>query len=531
MDSMKTVKIKINGMQCTSCEHVIEKQVLKIDGVKACKADYVKSELAITFDESKTGIEEIKEKIREKQYECESSSCKSDSHDEPIKTHGSTGARAGKLSKLKPVILTLALVAVLFGGYHVVQGFAVFDLPTVGGPASLALLFSIGLLTGFHCVGMCGGFVMSYTAKNAENAANGKGSAKRLNVYSHMQYGTGKLISYTIIGAIFGLIGTIFVFTPLLKGAASIFAGLFLMLFGINMLNVFPQLRRVHVPMPRSISRFVFTNSDKQQRPLVTGLLNGLMIACGPLQALYIYAAGTGNVANGALALFAFGLGTLPVMFGFGMFASYVSKNMTRNILKVSGLIVIVLGLVMLNRGLTLVGTGYDFNTMIASFVPAVNAQTQGGAAGSGAAISGTGEYQEIRMNVTANGWEPDRFVLKAGVPVKWIINGVKITSCNSAIQVPMLGLQFDIKQGEQVIEFTPPNEDTTIPWSCWMGMIPGTFIVKNGINLTNQQQVQSELSAAGPVKTGGGSCDMANGGSCRGSCAMKTGGTCGCGK
>jgi sulfite exporter TauE/SafE/copper chaperone CopZ len=518
---MKTENIKVKGMHCTSCEETIERQLLKIDGVKACKADYAKQNVTVTFDESKTNLGEIKGKIEEKQYECDSS-CDNDAQPK-----SASDARAGRRAYLKPAILTLALVAVLFGGYQLVQGFGGFgfDLPTIGGPASLALLFGIGLLTGFHCVGMCGGFVMSYTAKNA---ADGR---KNLNVYSHLQYGTGKLISYTVIGAVFGLIGTIFVFTPLLKGAASIFAGLFLVLFGINMLNIFPQLRKARLPMPKSISRFVFANSDKQRRPLVTGLLNGLLIACGPLQALYIYAAGTGSVASGALALFAFGLGTLPVMFGFGMFASYVSKNMTRNILKASGLIVIVLGLVMLNRGLTLMGTGYDLNSVAASFIPVVQAQgAASSSAGNGAVITGSGQFQEIRMNVTSAGWVPDRFVLKAGVPVKWIINGVQITSCNKAIQVPKLGLQFDIKQGEQVIEFTPPNEDTVIPWSCWMGMIQGTFIVKTNIDLSNQQQVQSELSAAGPAKTSGGSCGGANGG-CGGACGMKTGGTCGCGK
>jgi len=516
---MKTEKIKVKGMHCTSCEETIEKQVLKIDGVKSCKADYAKAMVTVSFDPDRTNLEEIKEKIEEKQYECESSTCKDDA---PENTKGSSSASTGKRAYLKPVVLTLALLAVLFGGYQIAQGFGSFDLPAIGGPASLVLLFGVGLLTGFHCVGMCGGFVMSYTA-NAGNAAGGS-ARKSLNIYSHLQYGTGKLLSYTAIGAVFGLIGTIFVFTPLLRGAASIFAGIFLVLFGINMLNMFPALRRVRIPMPKAMAKFAFAKSDKQRRPLATGLLNGLMIACGPLQALYIYAAGTGSVAQGALALFAFGLGTLPVMFGFGIFASYVSKSMTRNILKISGLIVIVLGLVMLNRGLTLAGTGYDFKSVAASFVPVVQAQGQNAnGAGSGAALSNADQFQEIRMNVTRYGWEPDRFVLKAGVPVKWIINGKEITSCNKAIQVPQLGLEFDVKQGEQVIEFTPPNEDTVIPWSCWMGMIQGTFVVKKNIDFSDPQQLSSALASAGTANTGGSSGAKTGGGSCGG-------GGCGCG-
>jgi len=494
-----TKEFGVRGMSCTSCERSIESQALSVEGVKGCKADFARQKVIVSFDNDKTSLEEIKRKIEEKQYEC-SGACNVPAK-QPTK----------KSSMLKPVVLTLALVAILFGGYQMAQGFAAFDLPVLGGPASLILLFGVGLLTGFHCVGMCGGFVMSYTAKNAADGRRG------LNLSSHAQYGAGKLVSYTAIGALFGLIGTIFVFTPLLRGAASMVAGVFLVLFGVSMLGYIPALRKVRVPMPSSLSKLVYGSGESERRPLVTGLLNGLMIACGPLQALYIYAAGTGSVANGALALFAFGLGTLPVMFGFGMFASYVSKSMTQNILKASGIIVIVLGLIMLNRGLALTGTGYDAASIAATFgAQYVQAKEVSGA---GAVVSGPGGFQEIRMNVTRNGWEPDTFVLKAGVPVKWLINGKEITSCNKAIQVPKLGLSFDIKQGEQVIEFTPPAEEGVVPWSCWMGMIQGTFIVKKDIDLGNQIQVQKEIqaTAAAPKATGG-------------SCGMNAGGSCGCG-
>lgn len=87
-------------------------------------------------------------------------------------------------------------------------------------------------------------------------------------------------------------------------------------------------------------------------------------------------------------------------------------------------------------------------------------------------------DYQIIRMDVTGQGWVPNKFVLKKGVPVKWIINGKQITGCNNAIIVPAYNLQFKIKSGEQTIEFTP-DEAGVVPWSCWMGMIRGTFIVE----------------------------------------------------
>jgi len=151
-----------------------------------------------------------------------------------------------------------------------------------------------------------------------------------------------------------------------------------------------------------------------------------------------------------------------------------------------------------------LTGTGYDFRSIVAS-------AKAGSMASDVSSTSLNNDYQEIRMDVLASGWSPDRFVLKKGVPVKWIINGKQITGCNNAIQVPKLGLKFDIKQGEQVIEFTP-TEEGIIPWSCWMGMIQGTFIVKENIDLTNQQEVQKELSSA-PAPKKSGSCGCGCGG------------------
>ena len=87
-------------------------------------------------------------------------------------------------------------------------------------------------------------------------------------------------------------------------------------------------------------------------------------------------------------------------------------------------------------------------------------------------------DFQTIRMDVVRTGWQPDSFILKKDVLVKWIINGKDLTNCNSAIDVPDLNLHFQIKQGEQTIEFTP-HQSGEIKWSCWMGMIDGKFIVE----------------------------------------------------
>lgn len=85
------------------------------------------------------------------------------------------------------------------------------------------------------------------------------------------------------------------------------------------------------------------------------GMLNGLM-PCGPLQAMQLYALSTGSFAQGALSMFVFSLGTVPLMFGLGALSSFLSARFTGVMLKASGAMVIFLGVVMLNNGLSLYG-------------------------------------------------------------------------------------------------------------------------------------------------------------------------------
>ena len=110
-----------------------------------------------------------------------------------------------------------------------------------------------------------------------------------------------------------------------IKSFIAVAAGIFLIVFGLNMLNVLPSVR---VKVPRLNKALVVWRRKFAGNPTMVGLLNGLMIACGPLQAVYILAAGTGSMIEGANLLFMFGLGTLPVMLGFGALASKLGTVM-----------------------------------------------------------------------------------------------------------------------------------------------------------------------------------------------------------
>ena len=486
--------IFIEGMTCSSCEKIVTRQALSVKGVKEVDIDYSNGEGYVVFDPSKTDIDKILSRIEKKGYT----------------GYILDGKSLANGKNNKWIGYSFLAIGILIALYFIIEISSRINLPPISQNMGYGLLFLVGLLTGFHCIAMCGGFVVSYTAKDAKEG--------RPTYKSHLFYGLGKVISYTAIGGIFGLVGSLITFTPLMKGIAAIMAGIFLVIFGISMLNILPALKKIRLSTPKFLERFVSSKS-KHSSPFIIGLLNGLMIACGPLQAMYVMAAGTGSMIEGAKLLLIFGLGTLPVMLGFGYLTSFISSKATHNILKASGIIVAILGLIMLNRGLALTGTGYDAGSLLSAFSAgnAVNVNSGANIASGNSVDSGiemSGGYQIIRMDVLASGWSPNKFVLKKGVPVKWIINGREITGCNNAIVVPKYSLQFDIKKGEQTIEFTP-TEEGIIPFSCWMGMIRGSFIVKSDINPTDAASVQKELNYVNVPK----------GSTCGGS-----GGGCGCG-
>ncbi len=66
-------------------------------------------------------------------------------------------------------------------------------------------------------------------------------------------------------------------------------------------------------------------------------------------------------------------------------------------------------------------------------------------------------------------------------VRVKWVIDGGELTRCNHPVIVPPLGLEFDMVESAQVVDFMPPQA-VTFAWSWWMGMSPGMFVVEENV-------------------------------------------------
>ena len=362
----------------------------------------------------------------------------------------------------KPLLVAIrvAKVGLLVGGIYFVLNFSTFlggsfSLSESKEPLSLALLFVAGTLTGFHCAGMCGSLVVGYTVRSA---SQGQGS----KYLTHLAYGFGKTVSYTVMGGIFGGLGSIVTFTPFLRGLAGLLAGIFLFLFGLSSLQMLPFRRHFQMRMPPALMRVLGKLLKDSGSPLVIGLLNGLMIICGPLQAMYIMAAGTGSPLEGAKMLLFFGLGTLPLMLGFGLLASALSRQFAPRLVKASGVIVIALGILMGQRGYAMLAKGEDIHAAMGHSAPVMDR---------------SGGVRVVHTQITQAGSLPEIPVLTVGEPMEWMLMGSGLENCGGHVGFGPEGPMFNLGPDGGSFRWTPERVGR-VHWTCETGFASGDFDV-----------------------------------------------------
>ncbi len=440
MAGRNRLKLVISGMTCAQCEKIIHRSLSKHVGIIETTISYKTNRAEIIYDPEIIKSDEVIAIIEKCGYEAS-------------EKNGSDQVK--QLSTLQISGIVIILVALYFIVANTI-GFSSF--PQVEASMGYGMLFLVGLLTSIHCVAMCGGINLSQCIKPI--SVNGKRDVYK----SSFLYNGGRVISYTVVGAMVGSLGSLISFTGASKGIVSLIAGIFMILMGINMVGIFPSLRKFNIQIPSGL-RVLFMGKKGERGPFVVGLLNGLM-PCGPLQTMQIYALGTGSALTGALSMFAFSLGTVPLMFSFGALSSLLSKKFTKNMMKVSALLVISLGMIMFQRGAALSGISlYTFQA---------NAIESDVLKSSAVIVEG---MQTLTLEVKTNSYP--EFVIKKDIPTKinFHVTEENLNSCNNTILIPTYGIEKQLEIGDNWIEFTP-NKSGKFPYSCWMGMINSKVIV-----------------------------------------------------
>jgi len=208
-----------------------------------------------------------------------------------------------------------------------------------------AILF--GLLGSFHCIGMCGpiAFMLPVDRTN---------QTKRVLQVSI--YHLGRLITYGILGLLFGLLGkgfNLFGFQQYL----SVIIGVLMILIIVlpsKTVTKFSIAKPVYALLSGVKNRLGKELKKKRMDTFFTiGFLNGFL-PCGLVYMAVFASIATGNAISGSLYMMLFGLGTTPLMTAFVYLGNFTTGLVRKRIQQFIPVAVVVIAILFILRGMGL---------------------------------------------------------------------------------------------------------------------------------------------------------------------------------
>lgn len=202
----------------------------------------------------------------------------------------------------------------------------------------------IGFLGSLHCIGMCGPIALSLPFSQV---------SKGKFIYGRILYNFGRIITYSVLGFLFGLMGNRIHLWGI-QSMLSIVIGVVIILSTIlpqrvNLFNNFTSILK----KPFGI---LFKRNNTISL-LQIGILNGFL-PCGFVYMGLALAITTKNPLDGMLSMMMFGLGTFPAMLALSFFGKFLSENLRAKVNKIIPVLAIILGVLFIIRGL---GLGIPF--------------------------------------------------------------------------------------------------------------------------------------------------------------------------
>ena len=207
--------------------------------------------------------------------------------------------------------------------------------------------FTLGLLGSFHCIGMCGPIALALPVG---------GSCITERIAAAFTYNSGRILTYSLFGVLFGIIGKTFALAGWQQGFS----------ITIGVLIVLSILVPGVLRNGNKITGFAYTFTSRikngmrnffQQRTFSSfffiGMLNGLL-PCGLVYLAVAGASATSGSAEGAAYMALFGAGTLPVMLSVVVAGNFITVNIRNHIRRAMPYVVLFIGVLFILRGLNL---------------------------------------------------------------------------------------------------------------------------------------------------------------------------------
>lgn len=324
-------KFHVHGMHCNSCVVLTESELLELPEVQTAKSSLLKREVEITGDFGNKTTAQIAEYLSQK-----------------IKPYGYTLS----VEKQEIIInwqdfkLAVPFALTFVAAFFLLQKLGIINLITSSN-VNFSSAIIIGLVASIStCMAVVGGLVLSMSANFAKKDEN-ENISKFNKLKPQVIFHTSRLISFFILGGVVGAAGSAFQLGSTSTFILSIIVAVVLLILGLNLLDIFPGLKKFQPTMPSVIGKRVtgLKNINHFLTPALIGTAT-FFLPCGFTQSMQLYSLSTGSFLAGATIMFSFALGTFPVLALLSFSSLSIHKQTQSGVFfKTAGLIVIFFGI------------------------------------------------------------------------------------------------------------------------------------------------------------------------------------------
>jgi sulfite exporter TauE/SafE len=334
---------------------------------------------------------------------------------------------------------------------------------------SLLTIFLTGLLSGgLTCMAVQGGLLAATIAQREQERLQER--VKTGTALPILSFLVTKLIAYTLLGLLLGWLGSFFQFSLTTQVVLQFVVIVFMIGTALNLLNVHPIFRYFVVQPPRFLTRLIRKESKSKSlfAPALLGAFT-VFIPCGTTQAMMALAIASGTPLSGAAILFAFTIGTSPLFFLLGYFATKLGDVLQARFMRIAAIVILFLALFNLNNAILLSGSNYTLSNLLTGAWCAISYCSD----------TTLAELQTPNNNaslvITANGYSPNDLTVQAGKEVKIHLTNAGGGGCTQAFTIPSMQIQKIVPIGRSdTVTFTAPTKPGTIAFMCSMGMYTG---------------------------------------------------------
>lgn len=448
----KCTTLYVSGMHCPSCEILIEKKILKVDGVTLVDASLSHNTVLVCGDakESIPTPEVLTAIFEEDGYAFSYA---------PL-----TQAPRGQLLSY---IIALNLVLLLLFIASVMDTSTLARFTSVDATSSFVAFVILGIIASVSsCAALIGGLLLSLSKQWHDASAD---DSRAVQLQPHARFHSGRLVAFILGGAILGLFGNILSFENVTVYAILILlVSLIMLILGLQMLNV-KFVQRLRFSLPKSMTTRLAQGDGKSRTPFLIGA-GTFFLPCGFTLIAQGAALASGSVVTGAIIMGSFAIGTLPVLgtISFSGFSFMKRPHTAARFQIIAGALVVMFALFNINGQLNVMGW-----SSLSDFTQQKTRVT---------------DQQEVAqvnptdgqvLKVIARDFEyvpTTPTTLKAGVPTTLIVDNQGVQGCGAFMAARGLwdGL-IDLQLGENIKTFTP--EEGTYKITCTMGMVPPVII------------------------------------------------------